>query len=332
MGNTTGPRRWRWAAVPALIVALSPGLAAAQPPASYPTRPLRFVVPLPPGGGADLVARTVAERMGKSLGQQVVVDNKPGGGTVIGADLVAHSPPDGYTLLLGTATTHAINASLVKKLPYDPVRDFSPVSLIAVLPLILVAHPSLPAHSLKDLIALARRRPNQIFFASTGNGSSIHLAGEMLKKVAHVQMVHVPYKGASPALTDVLAGQVQFMFTTIPPALPHVKSGRLNVFAVANAKRSMLLPAVPTTAEAGASGVEASSWNGVLVPAGTSKEIVARLHSELVEIMNANDVRDRLATAGVEPVTNTPPEFAAYMASETARYADVVKASGARVD
>lgn len=331
MRNITGPGRWRQAAVFAFIAMLTPALAGAQP-ASYPSRPVRFVVPLPPGGGADLVARTVAERLGKSLGQQVVVDNKPGGGTVIGADFVAHSPPDGHTLLLGTATTHAINASLVKKLPYDPVRDFAPVSLVAVLPLILVVHPALPANSIKELIALARARPNQIFFASTGNGSSIHLAGEMLKKVAAVQMVHVPYKGAAPALTDLLAGQVQFMFTTIPPALPHVKSGRLKVFAVANAKRSALLPAVPTTAEGGAPGVEASSWNGVLVPAGTPKEIVTRLNAELVEIMKAADVRERLATAGVEPITNTPAEFAAYMEAETARYADVVKASGARVD
>ncbi|HSQ04535.1 MAG TPA: tripartite tricarboxylate transporter substrate binding protein [Burkholderiales bacterium] len=319
------------AAILACVAALATPQASAQP-AAYPNRAIRFVVPLPPGGGADLVARTIAERLAKNLGQQVIVDNRPGGGTVIGAELVAHAPPDGYTLLLGTATTHAINASLVKKLPYDPVRDFSPVSLVAILPLILVAHPSLPANSLSDLIALARKRPEEIFFASTGNGSSIHLAGEMLNVVGKVHMVHVPYKGAAPALTDLLAGQVQFMFTTIPPALPHVKSGRLKALVVANARRTALLPDLPTTAEAGAPGVEASSWNGVLVPAGTAGDIVNLLHDELVKIMNLAEVRTRLATAGVEPVTNSPAEFAAYIGTETVRYAAVVKASRARVD
>jgi len=317
------------AMVLALGMVLS-GSAVAQP--GYPARPVRFVVPLPPGGGADLVARSIAERLSKSLGQQVVVDNRAGGGTVIGAELVARAPADGYTWLLGTATTHAINASLVKKLPYDPVKDFAPVSLVAVLPLILVAHPSLPANNVAGLLELARRRPGEIFFASTGNGSSIHLAGEMLNVVGKVRMVHVPYKGAAPSLTDLLAGQVQFMFTTIPPALPHVKSGRLKAFAVANARRSALLPELPTTAEAGAPGVEASSWNGVLVPANTPNDIVTRLHAELATTMRLADIRERLATAGVEPVTNTPAEFAGYIAAETARYAAVVKASGAKID
>ena len=228
--------------------------ASAQSP-TYPSRPIRFIVPLPAGGGADIVARIVAERLTKSLGQQVLVDNRAGGGTVIGADLAAKSPPDGYTLLLGTATTHAINASLVRKLPYDPVRDFTPITLVAVLPQIIVSHPSLPVVSLQEFIALARKRPGEIFFASTGNGSANHLGGEMLNVVAGLRNVHVPYKGAAPALTDLLAGQVQFMFTTIPPALPHVKARRLRALAVANAKRSFLLPDLPTTAESGAPGV-----------------------------------------------------------------------------
>ena len=309
--------------------AVMEGNAVAQ---SWPARPIRFVVPLPPGGGADLVARTIGEKLNRSLGQQVIIDNRPGGGTVIGADLVAHAAPDGYTMLLGTATTHAINTSLVKKLPYDPVRDFSPVSLVAVLPLIMVANSALPADTLPELIALARKRPGEILFGSTGNGSTIHLAGEMLNTVAKVQMVHVPYRGASLALTEMLAGQIQFMFTTIPPALPHLKTGRLKAITVANAKRSTLLPDVPTTAEGGAPGVEASSWNGVLFPRGTSPEIILRIGRELAVIMNQADVRERLSTAGVETLTSTPAEFTAFMAAETARYAKVVKTSGARID
>ena len=299
---------------------------------TYPVRPIRFIVPLPPGGGADLVARIVAERLSKNLNQQVLVDNRAGGGTVIGADLAAKSAPDGYTLLLGTATTHAINASLVKKLPYDPVRDFSPISLVAVLPQIIVAHPSLPANTLPELIALARKRPGEILFASTGNGSANHLGAEMLKRVANLNVVHVPYKGAGPSITDLLAGQTQFMFTTIPPALPHVKGGRLKALAVAHAKRSALLPQLPTTAEGGAPGVEASSWNGVLVRAGTAQSVITRLHTELAAIMTLPELRERLAAAGVEPMINTPDEFASYIASETARYARVIASSGARID
>jgi tripartite-type tricarboxylate transporter receptor subunit TctC len=305
------------------------GNAAAQ---SWPARPIRFVVPLPPGGGADLVARTIGEKLNRTLGQQVIVDNRPGGGTVIGADLVAHAAPDGYTMLLGTATTHAINASLVKKLPYDPVKDFSPVALVAVLPLVMVANAALPADNLRDLLALARKRPGEILFGSTGNGSTIHLAGEMLNTVAKVQMVHVPYRGASLALTELLAGQIQFMFTTIPPALPHLKTGRLKAITLANAKRSTLLPDVPTTAEGGAPGVEASSWNGVLFPRGTPAETIARMNRELGAIMSQPDVRERLSTAGVETLMSTPSEFAAFITEETARYAKVVRASGAKID
>lgn len=299
---------------------------------AYPVRPVRFIVPLPPGGGADLVARVVAERLSKNLNQQVLVDNRAGGGTVIGADLAAKSAPDGYTLLLGTATTHAINSSLVKKLPYDPIKDFAPISLVAVLPQIIVAHPSLPANTLPELIALARKRPGEILFASTGNGSANHLGAEMLKSVAKLNMVHVPYKGAGPSVTDLLAGQTQYMFSTIPPVLPHVKASRLKALAVAHSKRSALLPQLPTTAEGGAPGVEASSWNGVLTRAGTAQAIVTRLHSELSAIMHQTELRERLAAAGVEPMLNTPDEFAKYIASETARYAKVIASSGARID
>ena len=317
------------AAAAALLFAAAPVFSQSE---NYPIRPIRFIVPLPAGGGADLVARVVAERLSRNLGQQVLIDNRAGGGTVIGADLAAKSAPDGYTLLLGTATTHAINASLVKKLPYDPLRDFSPIALVAVLPQIIVAHPSLPANTLPELIALARKRPGEILFASTGNGSANHLGAEMLKSVAKLNLVHVPYKGAAPSVTDLLAGQTQFMFTTIPPALPHVRSGRLKALAVAHSKRSALLPQLPTTAEGGAPGVEASSWNGMLVRAGTAQSVITRLHTELSSIMTLPELRERLAAAGVEPMINTPDEFAKYIASETARYARVIASSGASID
>ena len=216
--------------------------------------------------------------------------------------------------------------------PEEAIRDFAPISLVAVLPQIIVAHPSLPANTLPELIALARARPGEILFASTGNGSANHLGAEMLKSVAKLNMVHVPYKGAGPSITDLLAGQTQFMFTTIPPALPHVKTGKLKALAVAHSKRSALLPQLPTTAEGGAPGVEASSWNGVLLRAGTAQAIITRLHTELSAIMNQAELRDRLAAAGVEPQSNTPDEFAKYIASETARYARVIASSGARID
>ena len=311
---------------------LLPALPAGAQTDTYPARPIRLICPLPPGGGADLVARVVAERLSKNLNQQVLVDNRAGGGTVIGADLAAKSAPDGYTLLLGTATTHAINASLVKKLPYDPVRDFAPISLVAVLPQIIVAHPSLPANTLPELIALARNRPGEILFASTGNGSANHLGAEMLKSVAGLNMIHVPYKGAGPSITDLLAGQTQFMFTTIPPALPHVKSARLKALAVAHNKRSALLPQLPTTAEGGAAGVEASSWNGLLSRAGTAPAIITRLHHELSAIMTRPELRERLAAAGVEPMLNSPEEFARYINSETARYAKIIALAGIKLE
>ncbi|MEI7681619.1 MAG: tripartite tricarboxylate transporter substrate binding protein [Betaproteobacteria bacterium] len=307
-------------------------LVAGAQAQNYPTRPIRFIVPIAAGGGADLVARVISERLSRNLGQQVVVENRAGGGTVIGAELVARSPADGYTWLLGTATSHAINASLVKKLPYDPVKDFSPIALVAVLPQIIVIHPALPAANLTDFIALAKKRPGEILFGSPGNGSNNQLGAEMLNIVAGIKTLHVPYKGAGPAITDLLAGHLQFMFTTIPPALPQVKAGRLRALAVAGAKRSALLPELPTTAEQGARGVEASSWNGILLPAGAPRDIITRLHAEIGVVMKQPEVIERLAGAGVEAAMMSPEEFAAYIESETARYAKVVKSSGARVD
>jgi tripartite-type tricarboxylate transporter receptor subunit TctC len=307
-------------------------LPAAAQSGTYPNRPIRWIVPLPPGGGADMVARTIGASLTKNLGQQVLVDNRAGGGTVIGTEVASRAAPDGYTWLLATATTHAINVSLVKKLPYDPAKDFTPVSLVAVLPQVFVVHPSLPVRSIKDLVTLARKRPGEVNFASTGNGSANQLAVEMLKAQANIDMVHIPYKGAGPSMADLLAGNVQFMSSTIPPAAPHFKTGRLIPLAVANAKRAALLPDVPTTAEAGAPGVEASSWNGLAVPAGTPQEIVARLNSEVVAVMKQPEVRERLLKSGVEPMYNTPAEFATFIEAETQRYAKVVKSAGVQVD
>jgi tripartite-type tricarboxylate transporter receptor subunit TctC len=325
------PARAALCGAAACITTMAASPAAAQS-GSYPNRPIRWIVPLPPGGGADMVARTIAASLTKNLGQQVLVDNRAGGGTVIGTELASRAAPDGYTWLLATATTHAINVSLVKKLPYDPDKDFAPVSLVAVLPQVFVVHPSLPVRSIKELVALARKRPGEINFASTGNGSANQLAVEMLKAQANIDMVHIPYKGAGPSMADLLAGNVQFMSSTIPPAAPHCKSGRLIALAVANAKRAALLPDVPTTAEAGAAGVEASSWNGLAVPVGTAKEIVNRLNSEVVAVMKLPEVRERLLKAGVEPMYNTPAEFAKFIDAETERYAKVVKSAGVRVD
>jgi tripartite-type tricarboxylate transporter receptor subunit TctC len=306
--------------------------AFAADDASWPDRPLRLIVPLAPGGGADIVGRLIAEKLTTRLGQSVVVENKAGGGTVIGAQFVANAKPDGYTLLLGTATSHAINASLVKNLPYNPVKDFSPISLVADLPLILVKNPSVPANTLAQLVDYVRSNPGKVNFASTGNGSSIQLAGEMLKIEGKLDMTHIPYQGAAPALVDLLSGRVQFMFTTIPPALPYVNSGKLKVLCVASANRSTLLPSLPSTVELGYPGVVANSWNGVLAPANAPRQVIERLSRELHAIMKMPDVVDKLKTLGVEPASNTPQEFAQFIQSETTRYARVVQISGATVN
>lgn len=305
-------------------------LAADEP--AWPDRPIRLIVPLPPGGGADIVARLVAEKLTTRLGQSVVVENKAGGGTAIGAQSVATSKPDGYTLLLGTATSHAINVTMVKNLPYNALKDFTPISLVADLPLILVVHPSVPANTLPELVAYVRSRPGKVNFASTGNGSSIQLAGEMLKIEGKLQMTHVPYQGASPALIDVLGGRVEMMFSTIPPVLQHVTSGKLKALCVASPKRTRLMPALPSTAELGFPGVVANSWNGILAPANAPRQAVERLSKELAAVMQMPDVIDKLKTAGVEPVSNTPQEFAQYIQSEITRYARVVQVSGATID
>lgn len=293
---------------------------------------MRWIVPLPAGGGADIVARTIAQRLVDRLGQQVVIENRGGGGTLIGSELAARATPDGHTLFLGTATTHGINSTLVKKLPYDPVKDFAPVSLVAVLPLVLVTHPGVAATSIGELVALAKSAPAPMFFASTGNGSSIQLAGELLRIKSGTKMVHVPYKGAAGAVTALLAREVHWMFTTVPPVVEHVRAQRMRAIAMALPKRSSLMPNVPTVNEAGIGGVEVYSWNGLLLPAGTPRPIVERLHAEVTRIMKLPEVVERFAALGAEPAYSTPAEFTRFIGDEIAKYAAIVKETGARVD
>ena len=299
---------------------------------NWPSKPIRLVVPFPPGGTTNVVARLLGQELSKSLDQPVVIDNRPGAAGNIGADSVAKSPPDGHTLLMGTVGTHAINASLYKKMPYDTVRDFAPVMLVAAVPNILVVHPSLPVHSVKELIAYAAANPGKLNFASSGSGSSIHLSGELFKTMAGVNMTHVPYKSSAPPLTDLIGGQVQLMFDNLPSALPHVKSGKLKALAVTSAKRSPILPDLPTIAESGLPGFETSSWFGVLAPAGTSKEIIAKLNFDIVRLLRSPDMQERFLQHGAEPLGIPAEEFAAHIKAEMAKWAKVVKESGATAD
>lgn len=298
---------------------------------SYPDKPIRLIVPYPPGGATDIVARSLGQKLYETFGQQVVIDNRAGGGQVIGTDLAAKAAPNGYTLLLATIT-HAINPSLRAKLPYDSLKDFAPVTLVAASPQILIAHPSVAAKNVTELIALARARPGQLNYASSGNGSGGHLAMELFKSMTGLQIAHVPYKGAGPALTDLIGGQVQIMFTSPLAALPHVRAGKLTALAMAGARRSEAAPELPTVAESGVPGFEASLWYGVLAPAGTPNAVVTALHRALTAALKAADVRDRLLTQGVEPIGSSAREFENFMRSETVKWGKVVKAAGMRPD
>ncbi len=292
---------------------------------NYPARPIRMIVAYPPGGGTDIVGRLMAQKLSENLGQNVVVDNRGGATGNIGTELAARATPDGYTLLMGNVAPNAINISLFNKLPYDPVKDFAPVSLAAITPNILVVHPSLAVKTVKDLVALAKTKPGVLNFPSAGIGSSSHLAGEMLKTMAGIDMVHVPYKGGGPALIALLSGQVQLMFATMPAAMPHLKSGKLRPVAVTSGRRSQTLPELPTIAESGIKGYEAATWYGLLAPAGTPKPVVTRLHGEVVKILATTETRERFADQGFEPVGNTPAEFSAYIKSEIVKWGRVIK-------
>jgi tripartite-type tricarboxylate transporter receptor subunit TctC len=304
-------------------------LAGAQ---TYPTKPIRIVVPFPPGGATDILARDVAQKLSESFGQQVIVDNRPGAGGNIGSELVARSAPDGYTLEMGTVGTHAINASLYSKMPYDHVKDFVPVILVAGVPNVLVVNPAVPANSVAELIAYAKANPGKLNFASSGAGTSIHLSGELFKVMAGVQMTHIPYKGSAPALQDLLGGQVQLMFDNLPPSLPQIKAGKLRALAVTSLTRAPALPDVPTVAEAGLPGFEASSWFGILAPAGTPPAIVAKLNAEIAKWLATPEAKEKLSKQGANAAGGSPEDFARHIAAETTKWAKVVKDSGAKVD
>ncbi|WP_300300974.1 tripartite tricarboxylate transporter substrate binding protein [Ferrovibrio sp.] len=299
---------------------------------AWPSKPVTMVVPFPAGGTTDIVARLVAAKLSEVWGQPVIIDNRAGAGGNIGSAMVAKAAPDGYTLLMGTVGTHAINASLYAKMPYDVVKDFQPITNVAAVPNMLVVHPELPVKTVKDLIDYGKKNPGKLNMASSGNGTSIHLAGELFKVMTGVQMEHIPYKGSAPAITDLIGGQVQVMFDNMPSALPHVKAGKLRAIAVTTATRSAAMPDLPTIAEAGLPGFEAASWFGMLAPAGTPKEIVAKIHGDVVKLAKSTDLSAKLAQQGAVPVLNTPDEFTAYIKAELAKWEKVVKASGARAD
>lgn len=284
--------------------------------------------PFPPGGANDIVARVIAQKLSETLGQQVLVENRPGAAGGIGSEAVAKSAPDGYTLVMGTLATHAINASVYRKLAYDPVKDFAPVTMTASIPIVLVAHPSFAATTVRDLVALARAQPGRLDFASSGAGSVNHLAGELFKSMTKVYITHIPYRGSAPALTDTLSGQVPLMFDLIPSSLQHVRAGKLRALAVTSAARSPLLPEVPTFAESGLQGYEVNSWFGLLAPTRTPAEILARLHGEVAGILRAPDVVQRLSGQGAEPVSSTPEQFAATIRADLGKWARLVKDIG----
>jgi len=315
--------------IAALALAMLASGAHAQ---AWPTKPIKWVVPFAPGGTTDILARTIGDKLAIALGQPVIIENKPGAGGGVGADYTAKAPADGYTIMGGTISTHAINASLYKSLPYDPVKDFAPITLIARVPNMLVVNPDVPAKNVAELIALMKASPAKYTFASSGNGTSQHLSGELFKTMAGVEMQHIPYKGSPPALQDVVGGQVTMTFDNITTAWPLAKGGKLRALAVTTAKRSSVAPEVPTLAESGLAGYEVGSWQGVFAPAGTPPEIVKRLNAEIVKIIRMPDVNEKLTALGAEPVGNTPEEFGALVRAEVGKWADVVKKSGAKVD
>ena len=306
----------------------APLLSMAQ---EYPSKAIRFVVPFAPGGGTDIIGRVIAQALNDALGQPVVVDNRGGAGSTLGTEIVAKSPADGYTILFGNISL-AFNATLYTKLRYDTIRDLAPISLSAVQPNILVIHPGLPAMNLKEFIELARANPGKYNYASAGTGSGTHLAAELLKLQTKIDIVHVPYKGTGPALTDLLGGQINMMVSTFASALPHVKSGRMRALGVTTAKRSPATPDVPTLIEGGVAGYDYSTWYGLLAPAGTPKAIIDKLNATNRKVLARDDIKQRLESQGVDPIVNTPAEFTAYVKSETEKWGKVVKATGAKAE
>jgi len=298
----------------------------------YPTKPIHFVVPYPAGGPLDAVARLLGQRVSERLKQPVIVENKPGAGGNIGADFVAKSPADGYTILMGAVATHAINPTLYASIPYDAEKDFRPVTQLASTPNVLVVNPSLPVHDVREFIAYAKANPGKLNFGSGSTGSAGHLAGELFKSMAGVEMTHVPYKGAAPAMNDLVSGQINLMFDNLASSLAQVKAGRIRALAVTTASRSPLAPELPTIAESGLPGFDISTWFGLFVPAGTPVEVVEVLHDEFNRALSDPGIREKMLALGAEPAGSTPAQFAAYIRSESAKYARIIKASGAKAD
>ncbi|MEO8753886.1 MAG: tripartite tricarboxylate transporter substrate binding protein [Casimicrobiaceae bacterium] len=319
-----------------MTLAVAGGLALLPCPfaigQTYPAKPVKMIVPFPPGGSLDLAGRLIAQKLTDAWGQSVVVENRPGAGGNIGADFVAKSPPDGYTILLGALSTHAVNPSLYKSMPYDAAKDFVPITLIAVTPNVLVVNASLPVNNVKEFIAYAKANPGKLAFGSGSNGSAGHLAGELFKVETGTDAVHVPFKGGAPATQALLAGDTQFMFDNLANAMAQVKAGKLKALAVTTAQRSKLVPDLPTMAEAGLPGFDISTWYGFFAPAGTPPAIVAKWNADVTKILNSPEVRDKLMADGAEPAPNTPEQFAQMIANELTKYARIVKMSGAKVD
>ena len=317
-----------------ITVGIAAALACAftgAPAQQYPAKPIRFIVPYVPGGGTDTLARLVGQKLSEGLGQSVVIDNRPGAGGVIGTEIVAKSPPDGYTLMLASASPITVAPHLHKQLPYSPLKDFAPITLITIVPAVLAVHPTLPVKSVRELIALAKSKPGQLTFSSSGNGGTGHVSGEMLKMMVGVDMLHVPYKGTGPATTAVLSGEVSLTFGNMISVLPHVKSGKLRALAVTTAKRSPVIANVPTVAET-LPGYLSGPWYGVLAPAGTPGAIVSRLNQEIVRILRSPEVGENLRSEGADPIGSSPAEFAAHLKSETERMGKVVRQSKMKVD
>jgi tripartite-type tricarboxylate transporter receptor subunit TctC len=327
-----GMRRRAFIALAALLpvfCAAGGGTAFAQ---AFPTKPVRLVVPFPPGGPLDAVGRAIADKLTQAWGQSVVIDNRPGAGGNIGADLVAKSPPDGYTVVMGALSTHAVNPSLYPKMPYDAVKDFAPITLVAITPNVLVVNPALPVNSVKELIAYAKANPGKLSFGSGSNGSAGHLAGELFKVDTGADIVHIPYKGGAPAMQALLSGDTQLMFDNLANSMPQVKAGKLKALAVTTGERSALVPDLPTMAEAGVPGFDIATWFGLMAPAGTPAGIVAKWNADVTKILNSPDMRERLTAQGAEAAPTTPAEFAAFIQAELSKYARIVKTSGAKVD
>ena len=316
----------------AVLGAIGSGAALAQTAATFPAKPVRFIAPFPPGGSTDLLARLVAIKLTEAWGQQVTVENRGGAGGTIGVELAARAAPDGYTIVMGHVGTFGFNPTLYPKLPYDAIRDFAPITVLATVPNGMAVHPSLPVKTAHDFVALAKAKPGELLYASGGSGSASHLAGEYFKLLTKIDMVHVPYKGTGPAMISMISGQTTMTITGMVALMPHVKSNRLKLLGVATMKRLSIMPDIPTINESGVPGYDANQWYGVLTQAAVPRDIIAKLHADIVKVLARPDIKERLAADGAEAVANTPEQFAAHIKAEIARWAPVVKASGAKPD